>query len=47
MMNQFKLCQAIYAGYTLYYIRVLDENGYIIGEHTIRSESNNISLWQV
>ena len=46
MMDQFKLCRAQYAGYTVYYLQILDEEGYLIGEKTIRSEPNNIRLNQ-
>jgi hypothetical protein len=46
MMDQFRLCKAMYAGYTLFYIVLLDDEGYNVSEHTIRSESNNIRLNQ-
>ena len=45
-MTQFRVCHAIYAGYTLIYLMEVDSEGYLIGEHTIRSESNNIRLNQ-
>ena len=46
MMDQFKLCRAQYPGYTEYYLQILDEEGYVIGEETIRTETNNIRLNQ-
>lgn len=46
MMNQFRVCRAIYAGYTRIYIMVLDADGYNVGEYSIRTEWNNISLRQ-
>ena len=46
MMDQFKLCRAVYAGYTVFYIVILDDEGYNVGEHRIRTESNNIRLNQ-
>lgn len=45
-MTQFRVCRAVYAGYTIIYLVELDSEGYIIAEHTIRSESNNIRLNQ-
>jgi hypothetical protein len=45
-MTQFRVCRAVYAGYTLIYLMELDSEGYLIAEHTIRSESNNIRLNQ-
>ena len=45
-MMQFRVCRAVYAGYTRIYIMELDSEGYVIGEHTIRVESNNIRLNQ-
>lgn len=44
-MDQFKVCRAIYAGFTRYYLQELDINGYIVAEHHIRTEPNNISLF--
>ena len=46
MMAQFRVCRAIYAGYTLVYLVILDADGYVIGERTLWSEDNNISLNQ-
>lgn len=45
-MMQFRVCRAIYAGYTLFYLVELDSEGYNIGEYPLRSESNNIRLNQ-
>lgn len=45
-MDQFVHVSFVYAGYTVYVIRELDSEGYVIAEHTIRSVSNNISLFQ-
>ena len=46
MMEQFKVCRAIYAGWTVTYLMLLDEEGYNIGEIQIRVEDNNIRLNQ-
>jgi len=46
MMEQFKVCRAVYVGYTVVYVMVLDAEGYNIGEHFIRTEWNNIRLNQ-
>lgn len=46
MMLQFKVCRAVYAGYTLFTLFELDADGYIVSERTIGCESNNISLRQ-
>lgn len=46
MMDQFRVARAIYAGYTMIYLVVLDDKGYLIEEHNLRTESNNIRLNQ-
>ena len=46
MMDQFKVCRAVYAGYTMHYLVQLDAEGYNVGEYPLRSESNNIRLNQ-
>ena len=46
MMEQFKVCRAQYAGYTVYYLVMLDADGYNIGEFPLYTESNNIRLNQ-
>lgn len=46
MMTQFKVCRAIYAGYTRYYLQECDADGYVIAEHNFRHEWNNITLYQ-
>ena len=45
-MAQFRVCRAVYAGYTVYYLVELDSEGYNVGEYPLRSESNNICLNQ-
>jgi hypothetical protein len=45
-MEQFKVCRAVYAGYTVYYLVELDSDGYNIGEYPLHTESNNIRLNQ-
>ena len=46
MMDQFKVCRAIYPGYTRVYLVMLDADGYNIGEFPLYTESNNIRLNQ-
>ena len=46
MMGQFKVCRAIYAGYTRYYLVELDAEGYNVGEYNLYAEFNNIRLNQ-
>jgi len=46
MMCQFRVCRAIYAGYTRIYLMECDVDGYLIGEYPIGFEYNNIRLNQ-
>lgn len=45
MMEQFRVSRAIYPGHTRYYLQELDAEGYVVAEHYIRTEPNNISLF--
>lgn len=46
MMKQFKVGCYVYAGYTVYVLQLVDDEGYQVWEKTLRTEINYIRLNQ-
>lgn len=46
MMNQFKVGCYVYAGYTVYVLQLVDDEGYQVWERTLRTVTNHIRLNQ-